>query len=59
MSVNQPRVINGWKIFVHPLFLQQVEELLNQVEKLRQKYPLDYQKKKCHKTSSCDRQVGI
>ena len=49
MSVNRPLVINGWKIFAHPLFLQQVEQLLNQVEKLREKYPSDYQKKNATK----------
>jgi len=38
-------VINGWSIFAHPLFLQQFEALLTQVEDLRLKYPQDYQKK--------------
>lgn len=45
MSVNQPLVINGWNIFAHPLFLNQFEELLTEVEHLRQKYPKDYKKK--------------
>ncbi|MEK0179158.1 MAG: type II toxin-antitoxin system YhaV family toxin [Oscillatoriales cyanobacterium] len=45
MSVNQPLVINGWNIFAHPLFLNQFEELLTQVEHLRQKYPQDYKHK--------------
>jgi toxin YhaV len=47
--VSSPLVINGWNIFVHPLFLQQVEELTTQVEQLRQKYPKDYQKKNAAK----------
>lgn len=38
-------MINGWSIFAHPLFLQQFETLLTQVENLRLKYPQDYQKK--------------
>jgi toxin YhaV len=42
---HQPIVINGWKIFAHPVFLNQVEELFKQVEHLQQKYPQDYQKK--------------
>ncbi len=42
---NQSLVINGWSIFAHPLFLQQFEALLTQVEDLRLKYPQDYQKK--------------
>lgn len=45
MSVNQPLVIHGWTIFAHPLFLDQFEELLRQVESLRQKFPEDYKKK--------------
>lgn len=45
MPDQQPIVINGWKIFAHPLFLNQVEELVKQVEHLQQKYPQDYQKK--------------
>jgi len=42
-------VINGWDIFAHPLFLNQFEELLTQVEHLRQKYPQDYKKKNATK----------
>ncbi|WP_414578554.1 type II toxin-antitoxin system YhaV family toxin [Anabaena sp. CCY 9402-a] len=49
MSLNQPLVINGWNIFAHALFLNQVEELLMQVEYLREKYPQDYKKKNAAK----------
>ena len=49
MSTNQPLVINGWNIFAHPLFLNQFEELLKQVEGLRQKYPNDYKQKNATK----------
>ncbi|MDF5725440.1 MAG: type II toxin-antitoxin system YhaV family toxin [Rhizonema sp. PD37] len=49
MLVNQPLVINGWNIFAHSLFLNQFEELLTQVEHLRQKYPEDYQRKNATK----------
>jgi toxin YhaV len=42
-------VINEWNIFAHPLFLDQFEELLTQVEHLRQKYPKDYKKKNATK----------
>lgn len=49
MFVNQPLVINGWNLFAHPLFLNQFEELLTQVEQLRQKYPQDYTKKNATK----------
>jgi toxin YhaV len=46
---NSPLVINGWNIFLHPLFLQQFEDLTTQVEQLRQKYPKDYQRKNAAK----------
>jgi toxin YhaV len=49
LSVNQPLVINGWNIFAHPLFLNQLEDILTQVENLRQKYPQDYRKKNATK----------
>lgn len=42
---DEPLVINGWTIFAHPLFLDQVEGLTEQVEKLKQKDPKDYKKK--------------
>ncbi len=32
-----PLVINGWTVFVHPLFLDQLEALIKQVEGLKQK----------------------
>lgn len=49
MSTNQPLVINGWNIFAHSLFLEQLEALLQQVEGLRQKYPNDYKQKNATK----------
>lgn len=49
MSASQQLVINGWQIFFHPLFIQQVEELWRQVGDLRQKYPNDYQHKNATK----------
>jgi toxin YhaV len=42
-------IINGWSIFAHPLFLDQLEELIQQVERLRLKYPETYQKKNATK----------
>jgi toxin YhaV len=34
-----PLVINGWSVFIHPLFRGQLEALTQQVERLRQKDP--------------------
>ncbi len=49
MSTNQPLVINGWNIFAHSFFLEQMEALLQQVEGLRQKYPNDYKQRNATK----------
>ena len=37
--------INGWTIFAHPLFIEQVETLIQQVETHKQKDPAGYHKK--------------
>jgi toxin YhaV len=49
LSDTEPIVINGWKIFAHPLFLARLEELIAQVERLRQKYPQNYTTKNATK----------
>lgn len=40
-----PLVVNGWRIFAHPLFLDQVEALARQVRDLRLKNPSGYRQK--------------
>jgi len=45
LSDNQPLVINGWRIYAHSLFLNQLSKLTNQVERLKQKNPQNYQQK--------------
>jgi toxin YhaV len=49
LSKSKLLIINGWKIFGHSLFLDQVEELITQVEFLRQKDPANYTKKNAAK----------
>lgn len=44
-----PLVINGWTIFAHPLFLDQLEAVIKQVESLRQKDPVAYVRKNVSK----------
>ncbi len=44
-SKNVPLVVNGWTIFGHPLFLDQLETLTQQVEGLKQKDPGGFIKK--------------
>lgn len=49
MSDNKLLTINGWHIFAHSLFINRLEELVNKVERLRQKYPQDYHYKNATK----------
>lgn len=44
-----PLVVNGWTIFAHPLFLDQLEELTRQVQVLRRKDPTGFVKKNATK----------
>src|ERR1017187_3977838 len=44
-----PLAINGWTIFAHPLFLDQVESLIQQVETLKKKDAVGYVKKNASK----------
>ncbi len=44
-----PLVMHGWTVFVHPLFLAQIEALILQVESLKQKDPAGYLKKNASK----------
>ncbi len=44
-----PIVINDWNIFAHALLLDRIEELLLQVERLREKYPNEYKQKNATK----------
>lgn len=43
MSIQAQR--SEWRIVAHPLFLDQLESLINAVEKLRQQHPVEYQRK--------------
>lgn len=45
MKTEKGLVINGWAIFQHPLFQQQVEQLVKEVEMLRGKNPVSYKNK--------------
>jgi toxin YhaV len=45
MSEPSPLVVNGWTIFAHPLFLEQLETLIRQIEVLKQKDSVGYRSK--------------
>lgn len=40
-----PVVINGWTLFAHPLFLDQIEDLISKVETLKARDPKTYKQK--------------
>jgi toxin YhaV len=47
MKLKQPvtLVVNGWTIFAHPLFLEQINALTSEVESLKNKDPISFSKK--------------
>lgn len=51
MSAGKPTqlIVNGWTIFSHPLFLEQIEGLTQQVEALKKKNPTGYTQKNASK----------
>ena len=44
-----PLVVNGWTLFAHPLFLDQIESLAAQVERLKARDPAGYRGKNATK----------
>lgn len=42
MSSSKEIIVNGWLLCAHPVFLDQYEDLLNTVEKLHKKNPINY-----------------
>ncbi|WP_306150255.1 MULTISPECIES: type II toxin-antitoxin system YhaV family toxin [unclassified Roseibium] len=44
-----PLVSNGWSIYAHPLFLDQLEGLIEEVETRKARDPKTWQKKNCAK----------
>ena len=49
MTSGKPLVVNGWTLFAHPIFLDQLEALTAQVEALKSKDPTGYIKKNATK----------
>jgi len=44
-----PLVVNGWALFAHPLFLDQIERLAGQIERLKARDPAGYRGKNATK----------
>jgi len=59
MNYLTPLVVNGWTIFAHPCFLEQLKELTLQVEALEQKDPVNYIKKNASKRLAAITQLAF
>jgi toxin YhaV len=51
--------INGWRMFLHPLFIRQFEAMMREVEAARAKNPEDYKSKRCTKLLAATRKVAF
>jgi toxin YhaV len=54
-----PLVVHGWTVFAHPLFLAQVDALVQQVEALRRKDPQGYTQKNATKRLAAITQLAF
>lgn len=54
-----PLVVNGWTLYAHPLFLDQLEALTEKVEALRGKGPADYKRKNATKRLAAIRKLAF
>jgi toxin YhaV len=59
MSRTAGLIIHGWTIFAHPLFREQIDKLMSEVEALKQKDPLNYEKKNATKRLAALRQLAF
>ncbi len=48
-SAKAPLVVNGWSIYAHPIFLDQFDRLITEVEARKARAPKTWQKKNCTK----------
>lgn len=49
MPTQKPLIINSWTLYAHPIFLLQLQALIQQVEKLKTKNPETYKQKNATK----------
>ena len=47
--VQAPLVVNGWSIYAHPVFLDQIDGLIKEVEVRKARAPKTWKKKNCAK----------
>lgn len=59
MNDSDPTVVNGWLILAHPLFLEALEQLTAEVERLRSKDPVGYVHKRATKRLAAIRRLAF
>jgi toxin YhaV len=52
-----PLTVNGWHLYAHPAFLRQLNLLMEQVERAREKDPVGYRRKNAAKRLAAIRQL--
>jgi toxin YhaV len=58
-GLSEPLIIHGWTVFAHPLFLEQIAALTQQVETFKQKDPAGYKKKNASKRLAAIRKFAF
>ena len=48
-SAEAPLIVNGWSVYAHPVFLDQIEALIEAVEERKVRDPKSWHKKNCTK----------
>jgi toxin YhaV len=56
-DASAPLVVNGWTLFAHPLFLDQLDALVRKVESLRRKDPATYRQNSATKRLAAIRKL--
>lgn len=56
-DASAPLVVNGWTLFAHPLFLDQLDALVRKVESLRRKDPATYRQNNATKRLAAIRKL--
>lgn len=55
----KPLCVHGWSVFAHPLFLDQLEALIDEVEALQKKDPVGYLRKNAAKRLGAIRRLAF
>ncbi|MCP9841511.1 type II toxin-antitoxin system YhaV family toxin [Synechococcus sp. J7-Johnson] len=58
-GTEKPLVVLGWTIYAHPFFLEQLEVLISQVDRLRAKDPAGYGRKNATKRLAAIRKLVL